>query len=100
MNQFIHLLLELFSGVSGVTVDTRFLLVGSNIKVHQCLPLKPQTHMDKLVLGVVLLAAALPVAVGLIYGLGFLLALVFIQILTQVQDPPPMVLEKAEQHFL
>lgn len=52
------------------------------------------THMNELVLGVVFLGAALPVAVGLIYGLRLLLALVFVQILTQVQDPPTMVLEK------
>lgn len=50
--------------------------------------------MNKLVLGVILLGTALPVAVGLIYGLGLLLALIFIQILAQVQDPPTMVLEK------
>lgn len=49
--------------------------------------------MDELVLGVVLLGAALPVAVGLIYGLRLLFALIFIQIFTQVQDPPTMVLE-------
>ena len=52
--------------------------------------------MDELVLGVVLLGAALPVAVGLINGLGLLFALVFIQILTQVQDPSTMVLQKKE----
>ena len=50
--------------------------------------------MNELVLGVVFLGAALPVAVGLIYGLRLLLALVFVQILTQVQDPPTMILEK------
>lgn len=56
--------------------------------------------MNKLVLGIILLATALPVAVGLIYGLGLLFALVFIQILTQVQDPPTVVLEKGGQHFV
>lgn len=50
--------------------------------------------MDKLVLGVILLGAALPVAVGFIYGLGLLLALVFVQILAQVQDPSAVVLDK------
>lgn len=54
------------------------------------------THMDELVLGVVLLGAALPVAVRLINGLRLLFALVFIQILTQVQDPSTVVLEKRE----
>lgn len=54
------------------------------------------THMNKLVLGVILFGTALPVAVGLIYGLGFLFALVLIQILTQVQDPSTMVLEKGD----
>lgn len=53
------------------------------------------THMNELVLGVVLLATALPVAVGLVYGLRLLFALIFIQILTQVQDPPTVVLKKA-----
>lgn len=48
--------------------------------------------MNQLVLGVILLGTALPVAVGLIYGLGLLLALILIQILTQVQDPATMVL--------
>lgn len=52
--------------------------------------------MDELVLGVVLLGAALPVAVRLINGLRLLFALVFIQILTQVQDPSTVVLEKKE----
>lgn len=55
--------------------------------------------MDELVLGVILLGAALPVAVGLVYGLGLLLALVFIQILAQVQYPSPVVLSKGERHF-
>lgn len=58
------------------------------------------THMDELVLGVVLLGAALPVAVGLINGLGLLFALVFIQILTQVQDPSTVVLQKKEDGTL
>lgn len=58
------------------------------------------THMDKLVLGVVLLGAALPVAVRLINGLRLLFALVFIQILTQVQDPSTVVLEKKEDSNL
>lgn len=49
--------------------------------------------MNQLVLGVILLGTALPVAVGLIYGLGLLLALILIQILTQVQDPATMVLQ-------
>lgn len=50
--------------------------------------------MDQLLLGVVLFAAALPVAVGLIHGLGLLLALVFIQVLAQVQDAAAVFLEK------
>lgn len=58
------------------------------------------THMDELVLGVVLLGAALPVAVRLINGLRLLFALVFIQILTQVQDPSTVVLEKKEDSNL
>lgn len=44
--------------------------------------------MNQLVLGVVLPGASLPVTVGFVNGLGLLLALVFIQILAQVQDPP------------
>lgn len=48
--------------------------------------------MDELVLGVVLLGAALPVAISLVYGFRLLLALIFIQILAQVQDPPTVVL--------
>lgn len=44
----------------------------------------PDTYMDKLVLGVILLGASLPVAVGLIYRLGLLFAFIFIQIFTQV----------------
>lgn len=48
--------------------------------------------MDELVLGVILLGAALPVAISLVYGFRLLLALVFIQILAQVQDPPTVVL--------
>lgn len=56
--------------------------------------------MDELVLGVVLLGAALPVAVRLINGLRLLFALVFIQILTQVQDPSTVVLEKKEDSNL
>ena len=53
--------------------------------------------MNQLVLGVVLLGTALPVAVGLVYGLGLLFALVLVQILTQVQDPPTVFLQ-TEQH--
>lgn len=52
--------------------------------------------MNKLLLGVVLLGTALPVAVRLINGLGLLFALVFIQILAKVQDPPTVVLEKGD----
>lgn len=48
--------------------------------------------MDELVLGVILLGAALPVAISLVYGFRLLLALIFIQILAQVQDPPTMLL--------
>lgn len=48
--------------------------------------------MDKLVLGVVLPAAALPVAVGLVNGLWLLLALVLVQIFAQVQDSCGVVL--------
>lgn len=55
--------------------------------------------MNQLVLGVILLGTALPVAVGLIYGLGLLLALILIQILTQVQDPATMVLQTGG-HFI
>lgn len=51
-------------------------------------------HMDKLVLSVVLLAASLPVAVGLVNGLGLLFALVFIQIFAEVQDPSTVVLRR------
>lgn len=53
--------------------------------------------MNKLVLGVILLCTALPVAVGFIYGLRLLFALVFIQILAQVQDPPTMVLDNKDR---
>lgn len=54
-------------------------------------------HMDKLVLGVVLLAASLPVAVGLVNGLGLLFALVFIQIFAEVQDPSTVVLRRSRR---
>lgn len=49
--------------------------------------------MNKLVLGIILFGAAIPVAVGFIDGLWLLFALIFIQIFTQVQDPPTVVLE-------
>lgn len=42
--------------------------------------------MNELVLGVVLLAAADPVTVGLVDSLWLLLTLIFVQLLTQVQD--------------
>lgn len=53
--------------------------------------------MHQLVLGLILLGAALPVAVRLIHGLGLLLALIFIQIFTQVQDPPNGLLQDSGQ---
>lgn len=49
--------------------------------------------MNELVLGIVLFGAAIPVAVGFIDGLWLLFTLIFIQIFTQVQDPPTVVLE-------
>lgn len=48
--------------------------------------------MDQLLLCVVLLAAALPVAVGLVNGLGLLLTLVPIHVVLQVQQAAVMVL--------
>lgn len=53
--------------------------------------------MHELVLGLILLGAALPVAVCLIHSLGLLLALIFIQILAQVQDPSSGFLQESGQ---
>lgn len=50
------------------------------------------THMDQLLLRVVLLAAALPVAVGLVDGLGLLLTVVPVHVVLQVQQAAVMVL--------
>lgn len=53
--------------------------------------------MHQLLLSLILLGAALPVAVGLIHSLGLLLALIFIQIFTQVQDSPARFLQESRQ---
>lgn len=55
------------------------------------------SYMHQLLLGLVLLGAALPVAVGLVHSLGLLLALIFVQIFTQVQDAPAGFLQESGQ---
>lgn len=58
------------------------------------------SYVHQLVLGLILLGAALPVAVRLVHSLGLLLALIFIQIFTQVQDPPTVLLQvRGQKHF-
>lgn len=60
------------------------------------------TYMDQLVLRVVLLAAALPVAVGFINGLGLLFAFVPVHVVLQVQQAAMMVLWRSNirEHVL
>lgn len=53
--------------------------------------------MDQLVLRVVLFAAALPVAVGLVNGLGLLLTFVPIHVVLQVQQAAVVVLRRAQR---
>lgn len=68
-------------------------------KIHQFLIICI-SYMHQLVLGLILLGAALPVTVRLIHSLGLLLALIFIQIFTQVQDPPTGFLQESGQKCL
>lgn len=69
------------------------LFVSVNVRVRLCSSFSwLHTHMNELVLGVVLLHTALPVAVGLVYGLRLLFALVFVQLFAQVQNPAGVVL--------
>lgn len=52
--------------------------------------------MHQLLLRVVLLAAAVPVTVGLVNGLGLLLALVSLHVLLQVLSAAVLVLQKVQ----
>lgn len=52
--------------------------------------------MNQLLLRVVLLAAAVPVTVGLVNGLGLLLALVSLHVLLQVLSAAELVLQKVQ----